>query len=90
MTPPTCPYCNRPFSDPRGCDYLDGDERPMTYGTEQYPLSAEDTCRDCAASKGSEHHVECLCTECRACHRQWHPGMTCAEDAELTTGGAAA
>jgi len=26
--PPSCTYCERPYGDPRGCEYLDRDERP--------------------------------------------------------------
>jgi hypothetical protein len=89
VTPPTCTYCERPFSSPNGCDYLADDEKPLTYGSELHPLSEGATCRDCGTPKGREHHVECLCTECPTCHRQWHPGMSCREDAELTTGAAA-
>ena len=86
----TCQYCERPYSSPHGCDYLKGDEKPVTYGEELHPVSTGPTCRDCATPKGKEHHAYCLATECADCHRQFHPGMSCAEDAELTAGGAAA
>ena len=91
MTAPVyaCDYCERPYSDPRGCEYLDDDPRPMRYGSECHPLSTGPTCRDCAAPKGTEHHAYCLATECADCHRQFHPGMTCEEDAVLTTGAVA-
>ena len=87
---PTCAYCERPYSDPRGCAYIAGDPKPPTYGTECHPLAIAPTCHDCGAPKGREHHATCLQAECVACHRQFHPGMTCEEDAELTTGGRAA
>lgn len=86
---PTCDYCTRSFTDPRGCEYLDADERPVVYGAELHPASESEVCRDCGAPKGTYHHVECLCTECPGCHRQWHPGLTCEADAELTAGAAA-
>jgi len=88
--PPSCTYCERPYGDPRGCEYLDRDERPLTYGSELHPISAGPTCRDCGTPKGAAHHAYCLCTECPDCHRQFHPGITCQEDALLTTGGRAA
>lgn len=90
MTVPTCLYCERPFSDPRGCDWMPGDPKPPTYGTECHPLSFADTCSDCGSPKGTEHHAYCLDTECLECHRQWHAGITCHENAKLTTGGQAA
>lgn len=80
----TCTYCLRPFSDPRGCDWQDGDPKPTTYGSECHPLTIGPTCRDCSAPKGRDHHAYCLQTECTACHRQFHPGLTCEEDAKLT------
>ena len=86
---PTCTYCERPFADARGCEYLEGDPAPVTYGHEQHPLSTSDRCRDCGAPIGTMHHVACLCSECAACHRQFHPGLTCEEDRQLVTGGAA-
>ena len=90
MPEPTCQYCQRALSDPRGCDYFDRDPKPMTYGSECHPLSIGPTCNDCGAPKSTEHHAYCLATECPvSCHRQFHPGMTCDEDAELTTGAAA-
>lgn len=78
---PFCPYCERPYSDKRGCEYLDDDERPVRYGDEVHPFSVGPTCRDCATPQGKEHHVGCACTECPSCHNQWHPGTSCAEDA---------
>lgn len=86
---PTCIYCRRAFTDPRGCEWDDGDPKPPTYGTECHPLSIAPDCYDCGAPKGTEHHAYCLAVECTACHRQWHPGMTCEADALLVTGGAA-
>ncbi len=79
-----CDYCERPYTGRRGCDYLDGDEKPITYGEELHPLSSSPRCRDCGTPKGREHHATCLATECAACHRQWHPGATCEEDAKIT------
>jgi hypothetical protein len=89
VTPPTCLYCGRLYSDPRGCDWIAGDPKPPAYGTECHPLSIGATCHDCGSPKGTEHHAYCLATECTDCHRQWHPGLSCSEDAELTTGTAA-
>lgn len=84
---PTCPYCERPYSSSEGCDYLDGDEKPMPYGSECHPLSFDETCRDCGTPRGREHHAYCLACECPdGCHRQFHAGLTCDEDAPLTTG----
>ena len=91
MTPPTCAYCGRGFADVRGCQYVAGDPRPMSYGSECHPLSLAPTCHDCRAPKGTEHHAYCLATECpQSCHRQFHPGLTCEEDRVLVTGGTAA
>ena len=81
---PTCLYCERPYSDPRGCDWMDGDPKPPTYGTECHPLAVAPRCHDCGSPKGTEHHAYCFATECTDCHRQWHAGMTCEEDAKLT------
>ena len=87
----TCTYCERHFSDPRGCDYVDGDAKPMRYGSECHPLSLGPACYDCGAPKDTEHHAYCLATECpESCHRQFHPGMDCDENRELVTGGRAA
>ena len=91
---PTCTYCRRPFSDPRGCEYLPGDEQPVIYGEELHPFGDGPTCRDCGTARGRRHHAFCLATECPTCHNQFHPGSTCDEDAkfhaELRTGGTAA
>ena len=91
---PACTYCERPLSDPRGCEYEPGDERPVLYGEEVHPFSIGPTCRDCATPRDKEHHAYCLCTECARCHNQFHPGMSCEEEAqfhaELRTGGTAA
>ena len=87
---PTCTYCLRSFADPRGCDWQDGDPKPPTYGSECHPMATGPTCYDCGAPKGRDHHAYCLACECVECHRQFHPGMTCAEDAALSTGGQAA
>jgi len=88
---PTCPYCERTLADPRGCEYQDGDTRPVEYGQEQHPLSTSDRCRDCGAPMGTMHHVACLCSECPRCHGQF--GLCFAIDCEaarsLVTGGAA-
>lgn len=81
---PRYDYCGRRYTDKRGCEFLDEDERPVPYGSEVHPVSTGPTCRDCSTPKGREHHATCLCTECADCHRQWHPGMTCAEDAKIT------
>ena len=92
MSEPTCPECKRAYADPRGCLPFDGG--PLAYGSELDPISSGPTCRDCGAPKGTEHHAGCACTECPSCHRQYHGGMTCEEDAqfhaELRTGGTAA
>ena len=94
MSKPTCTYCERPYSDERGCEYTDGDERPVLYGEEVHPISTCPTCRDCGSPRGKEHRAYCLCTECSTCHSQFHPGMTCEEGAqfhaELRAGGTAA
>ena len=68
---PTCEYCTRPYADPRGCEYLDDDTKPVKYGEELDPLSTTPTCRDCAAPLGTEHHVACTKAECPTCHGQW-------------------
>lgn len=88
MTTPTCPYCERPYADPRGCAYHPEDARPKVYGSELYPLSHGDTCRDCGAPKGTPHHAGCACTECPICHDQWHGNdMSCEKNRSLTMGG---
>lgn len=89
MSEPTCLYCERPYADPRGCEWLEGDPKPPTYGSECHPLSTGPTCYDCGTPREREHHAYCLATECTACHRQGHIGP-CDEDAALTTAGAAA
>lgn len=45
--PPRCTYCGREYRDARGCDWLDGDPKPPTYGSECHPLSTGPTCYDC-------------------------------------------
>lgn len=97
MPDPRCPYCRRRYADVRGCKPgLPGEIDPVLYGDEWYPFSDEPgpTCRDCGAPKGLIHHADCSCSECPSCHRQYHGGMTCEEDAqfhaELRSGGTAA
>ncbi len=89
MTTNTCTYCERPYADRRGCEWDEDDPQPPTYGTECHPLSIAPTCYDCSAPKGTEHHAYCLATECTACHRQWHPGLSCEVDAKLVAGSVA-
>jgi len=85
-----CDYCGRRYTDKRGCEYVDEDERPPVYGSECHPLSLGEKCYDCGCPRKTLHHATCLAFECVRCHRQGHFGLSCAEDAELTTGGAAA
>lgn len=89
MSVPTCPYCQRLLSDPRGCEPGDGSERePVLYGQEQDPLSSDPTCRDCGTPRGATHHAGCSCTECPRCGLQWH-GVEgdCEANRALVTGG---
>ena len=99
MSVPTCPYCARTFDDRRGCDFVDDDPRPLPYGseTEGYAdlrgwtvadLTAADECADCGAPKGTDHHVECLRSECAACHHQFGlcGGTECDEVWRWSTG----
>ena len=86
----TCPECQRPYGDGRGCDWDYTAFQPVLYGAEVHPISIGPSCRDCGTPSGASHHAGCSCSECPSCHRQWHGvDMTCAEDAELTTGTAA-
>lgn len=87
MTVPSCDYCERWLDDPRGCEPGPANEvDPVIYGEELYPFSDGPACRDCSAPKGTMHHVECSCTECPLCHRQYHGSMTCAENRALLAG----
>ena len=91
MPDPRCPYCRRRYTDPRGCKPgLPHEIDPALYGEEVHPISSSPTCSDCGAATGAIHHVACPVAECVSCHRQHHGGMSCAEDAALTTGGRAA
>lgn len=83
MTPPTCFYCEQPYSDPRGCEYVDDDPRPVAYGSETEGfadlrgwssaalLSESDRCGDCGVERGELHHIACLAAECATCHHQF-------------------
>lgn len=83
-----CTYCEKPYTVD-SCAYLDDDERPVTFGAERGSPSSQDRCTDCGVKRGGDHHVSCTQAECALCDRQWHPGLTCEEDAKLTTGAAA-
>lgn len=100
MPTPTCPYCERAYSDRRGCEYLDSDPRPLPYGDETDAYAAlrgltarsmtqTPTCSDCAAPKGTLHHSTCLKAECSACHHQFGlcGGTDCDEVWQWSTGG---
>lgn len=89
MTAPTCVYCEQPYTVD-SCEYFPGDERPVRFGDETGSPSTHPRCTDCGVIRGGDHHCDCTQAECVQCARQWHPGMTCAEDAALTTGGQAA
>ncbi len=54
-----CDYCRRRFSDKRGCEYVDGDERPPVYGSECHPLSLGEKCYDCGCPRKTLHHATC-------------------------------
>lgn len=86
MTTPTCSYCERPLSDPRGCEGADHDEpMPVPYGAESEAFASlwfvggdalgrlleSDTCPDCGSPKGALHHVGCMHAECATCHGQF-------------------
>ena len=85
---PSCESCGQPLSDPRGCLPQGGEA--LRYGDELHPMSFGDTCRDCGVGRGGWHHPGCAMAECPRCHRQDHRGISCDEDAELTTGSSAA
>lgn len=100
MTEPTCPYCGRPLDDPRGCEYLDDDARPVTFGDESESfaglfgltpatLNAGPACSDCATPRGKAHHTECLRSECPKCHHQFGlcAGVDCEAVWQWATGG---
>lgn len=94
-----CPYCERPYSDARGCDYLDSDPTPLPFGEETAAfadlrgmtletLNPGHACADCEVMRGKLHHADCLKSECRACHHQFGfcGGRDCDEVWKWSTG----
>ena len=82
MSAPICDHCGAEYTDPRGCDYADGDPKPVTFGDESEAFAdlfgrtpatfnVGPTCSDCGCARGTPHHPECLRSECPSCHGQF-------------------